>query len=222
MARILLVEDDDALARGLIKILNARGFSADHAEDGEHALAMAGDEPYIVIVLDIGLPDISGFEVLKTLRARGNKAPILILTARDGIQDRVSGLDSGADDYLLKPFEVDELVARLRALMRRPSGNPSPLIHIGALTVDRSNCTVTIDGAVIDLRRREWMLLESLVAQLGKVVSKERLSADIFNFEDSVSPNAIELYVGRLRRKLGPQAPSIRTVRGLGYIMENA
>jgi two-component system OmpR family response regulator len=222
VARILLVEDDDALARGLVKTLHARGFAVDHAEDGEQALMMVSDEPYAVMILDLGLPDVDGFEVLRALRNSANKIPVLILTARDQIHDRVIGLDLGADDYVLKPFDLDELSARLRALMRRPAGDPSPALQVGALSVDRSNCTATIEGAVLDLRRREWMLLESLVAQRGKVVSKERLSAEIFTFEDTVSPNVIELYIGRLRRKLGPKAPTIRTVRGLGYIMENA
>ena len=220
MARILLVEDDSALARGLVRTLQARGFSVDLAEEGEQGLMMAREEPYLVMILDLGLPELSGFEVLKALRSGGNKIPVLILTARHEIRDRVRGLDLGADDYLLKPFDVDELAARLRALMRRPAGDPAPLVQVGDLTVDRSKCTASIEGVALDLRRREWMLLESFVGQVGKVVSKQRLSAQLFNFEDDVSPNAIELYVGRLRRKLGPKAPKIRTLRGLGYMME--
>ncbi len=222
MARILLVEDDEALARGLVDILHAEGYAVDHAGDGEQALMMAADAPYALVTLDIGLPDMSGLDVLRRLRANGMEAPILMLTARDRVKDRVTGLDTGADDYLLKPFDPAELTARLRALLRRPVANPSPVIHIGRLAIDRARCSASVAGRAIDLRRREWMVLERLVSQLGRVISKERLSSEVFNYDDPVSPNVIELYVGRLRRKLGPLAPEIRTIRGLGYIMEGS
>ncbi|GMU67754.1 MAG: DNA-binding response regulator [Steroidobacteraceae bacterium] len=222
MARILLVEDDEALARGLAAILRGEGHSVDPAHDGESALAMARDEPYAVIMLDVNLPGMSGFDVLKALRARGCRAPILILTARDSLDDRVRGLDFGADDYLLKPFEPPELSARLRALLRRPAADPSPVIRVGKLEIDRSRCVIRVAGEPVDLRRREWVVLERLVIRVGKVVSKERLSAEVFGFDDIVAPNAIEVYIARLRRKLGPQGPVIRTMRGLGYVMEDA
>lgn len=221
MARILLVEDDEALARGLVAVLRGEGYSVDPAHDGESALAMAGDEPYAVITLDVNLPDMSGFDVLKSLRARGCRAPILMLTARDSLDDRVKGLDLGADDYLLKPFEPPELSARLRALLRRPAADPSPIIRVGDLEIDRSRCVIWVAGEQIDLRRREWVLLERLVVRVGKVVSKERLAAEVFGFDEVVAPNAIEVYIARLRRKLGLKGPSIRTMRGLGYVMEN-
>jgi two-component system response regulator TctD len=181
---------------------------------------MAADEPYAVITLDVGLPDMSGFEVLRRLRTGGCKVPILMLTARDAIEDRVEGLDLGADDYMLKPFEPKELTARLRALLRRPTGDPSPVIRVGKLEIDRSRGAAYIDGEPIDLRRREWVVLERLTARLGQVVTKERLAAEVFGYDEAVAPNAIEVYIARLRRKLEPNGPKIRTLRGLGYLME--
>jgi two-component system response regulator TctD len=219
IARILLVEDDAALARGLTAALKADGYSVDGATDGESALEMAADEPYALITLDVGLPDMSGFEVLKTLRSRKCKAPIIMLTAHDRLQDRVTGLDLGADDYMVKPFEPEELAARLRALLRRPLVDASPVIRIGLLEIDRSRCTARVNGEPIELRRREWVLLERLVVRVGKVVSKERLSAEVFGYDDIVAPNAIEVYIARLRRKLGPDGPAIKTMRGLGYVI---
>lgn len=220
MARILLVEDDPPLARGVAAILRKAGHAADLAEDGEEALAMAREEPYALIILDLGLPDMSGFEVLNRLRASGSKTPVLVLTARDAIEDRVAGLDHGADDYLLKPFEQTELEARIRALLRRSSGEASPLITIGGLVIDPARGTVTVNGRLIELRRREWAVLERLASRPGKVVSKERLNAEIFSYDEPVAPNAIEVYVARLRRKLEPDGPPIRTIRGLGYILD--
>ncbi|HXW10474.1 MAG TPA: response regulator transcription factor [Steroidobacteraceae bacterium] len=220
MARILLVEDDAALVRGLAAILRGEGYSVDVAPDGSSALALVRDEPFAVILLDVNLPGMSGFEVLRTLRARGCHAPILLLTARDALEDRVKGLDLGADDYMLKPFEPPELAARVRALMRRPAADPSPVIHVGNLEIDRSRCTIRVAGEQVELRRREWVLLERLAVRVGKVVSKERLATEMFGFDEVVAPNAIEVYVARLRRKLGPHGPAIRTMRGLGYVME--
>jgi two-component system OmpR family response regulator len=220
MARILLVEDDAALVRGLAAILRGEGYSVDTATDGTGALALVRDEPFAVILLDVNLPGLSGFEVLRTLRARGCHAPILMLTARDSLEDRVKGLDLGADDYLLKPFEPPELTARVRALMRRPAVDPSPVIRVGNLEIDRSRCVIRVDGEQVELRRREWVLLERLAVRVGKVVSKERLATEMFGFDEVVAPNAIEVYVARLRRKLGPHGPAIRTMRGLGYVME--
>ena len=220
MARILLVEDDAALSRGVIALLKAAGHAADAAEDGQTALMLAASEPYGMIILDIGLPDMSGFEVLKKLRARADRSPVLILTARDQVSDRVSGLDLGADDYLLKPFDGGELCARVRALLRRNHGDPSPLLTIGALTLDRSRAVAEIGGRALDLRRREWAVLDRLAARCGEIVPKERLISEIFSFDEAVAPNAIEVHIARLRRKLEPDGPAIRTVRGLGYMLE--
>jgi two-component system response regulator TctD len=221
LARILLVEDDPALLRGLVAMLRAGSYAVDTASDGASAVSMATQEPYAVVVLDVGLPDFSGFEVLKRLRERGRRMPILILTARDTVQDRVTGLDLGADDYILKPFEPTELEARIRALMRRSHGDPSPILTIGNLVIDRSLGTATVNGRPLDLRRREWAVLDRLVARAGKLVSKERLTDEVFGFDEPVAPNAIEVYVGRLRKKLEPDGPTIRTLRGLGYMLDD-
>lgn len=221
MARILLVEDDPALRRGLVATLRA-SYAVDEAADGSSALEFARGEPYALIILDVGLPDLSGFEVLKRLRQRGCKTPVLILTARDTVQDRVTGLDLGADDYLLKPFEPSELEARLRALLRRSQGDPSPVIKIGNLTIDRSLGRARVNDRLLDLRRREWAVLERLVARPGKLISKERLTSEVFGFDEPVAPNAIEVYVARLRKKLEPDGPLIRTLRGLGYMLDHS
>jgi two-component system response regulator TctD len=215
------VEDDHALSRGLVSALVAEGYSVDPAFDGASALMMAADEPYAVITLDVGLPDMSGFDVLRKLRARQCTVPILMLTARDAVGDRVEGLDLGADDYMLKPFDPKELSARLRALLRRPAGNPSPVIRIGALEIDRSRGAARMNGEPVELRRREWVVLERLTARLGQVVTKERLAAEVFGYDEAVAPNAIEVYIARLRKKLEPDGPKIRTLRGLGYLMED-
>lgn len=220
MARILLIEDDAALSRGLVAALTAEGYSVDPALDGASALMMASDEPYAIITLDVGLPDMSGFDVLKSLRAKGCHAPVLILTARDEIDDRVRGLDLGADDYLLKPFEPRELAARIRALLRRPQVDPAPVIRVGKLEFDRSHHVARIDGRDLDLRRREWVVLERLLSRIGQVVSKDRLASEVFGYDEPVAPNAIEVYIARLRKKLEPDGPTIRTLRGLGYLME--
>jgi two-component system response regulator TctD len=222
MARILLVEDDPALLRGLVSTLRADGYAVDTASDGAAAVSLGAAEPYAVIVLDVGLPDFSGFDVLKKLREKGCRMPILMLTARDTVQDRVMGLDLGADDYMLKPFEPSELEARIRALMRRSHGDPSPVLTIGNLVINRSLGTATVNGRQLELRRREWAVLERLVARAGKLVSKERLTDEVFGFDEPVAPNAIEVYVARLRKKLEPDGPVIRTLRGLGYMLDNS
>ncbi|WEK40022.1 MAG: response regulator transcription factor [Candidatus Brevundimonas colombiensis] len=220
MARILLVEDDTPLRRGLAASLKALGHAVDAAPDGKTAVEFARDHAYALIILDIGLPDVSGFDVLRDLRRGGSRTPILILTARDTVDDRVAGLDLGADDYLLKPFAPAELEARVRALVRRGQGEPSPLLVVGSLTLDRGAGVASVNGRGLDLRRREWAVLESLAVRSGKVVPRERLLADVFDYEDEIAPNALEVYIGRLRRKLEPDGPSIRTLRGLGYLLD--
>jgi two-component system response regulator TctD len=219
MARILLVEDDAALARGIFALLKAAGHAADGAKDGETALFLAETEPFSLLILDIGLPGMSGFEVIKSLRARGCKTPILVLTARDHIEDRVKGLDLGADDYLLKPFNASELGARVRALLRRDHGDPSPLLVIGNLKIDRTHGLAEVCGRPLHLRPREWAVLDRLTAKAGELVSKERLIAEVFSYDDAVAPNALEVHIARLRRKLEPDGPAIKTMRGLGYML---
>jgi len=220
MTRVLLVEDDEVLARGLLTLLRDSGYAVDHVTSGAGALELEPHEPYAIVILDIGLPDLSGFDVLKTLRRNGSKTPVLVLTARDALEDRVKGLDLGADDYLLKPFEPAELEARVRALVRRLQGGPSPVLSVGNLVYDRSSGEVRIDGRLIDLRRREIAVLSALVTRAGKVVPRERLAAEVFAYDDVVGPNALELYVARVRKKLQPDGPQIRALRGLGYMIE--
>ncbi|EQA98015.1 hypothetical protein L485_19930 [Sphingobium baderi LL03] len=218
--RIMLVEDDAALARGIASSLGSEGCSVDIVGSGEDALLIAPSEPYAAIILDLGLPDLDGIELLRRLRQSRVKTPILILTARDRIDDRVTGLDHGADDYMVKPFDPRELHSRVRALMRRAHGTPAPVLKLGALEFDRSSRTVLLEGVVVPLRARELAVLETLMTQPGRLVGKERLSASVFSFDDNVGINALEVYIGRLRRKLGDKGPAIRTVRGLGYMIE--
>ncbi|MBE7201632.1 MAG: response regulator [Parafilimonas terrae] len=217
--RVLVVEDDAALARGLVAALRQGGYAADHEADGADAVQLALSEPYSLIVLDLGLPGLPGFDVLKAIRAAGSTVPVMVLTARDAISDRVRGLDLGADDYLLKPFDLAEFEARVRALVRRGQAVPNPVLRCGTLELDRATGTVTLGGAPVALRRRELAVLTILMTRVGKPVPKERLSAEIFGFDEAVAPNALELYVARLRKKLQPDGPEIRTIRGLGYLL---
>ena len=168
----------------------------------------------------LGLPDGDGLDLLREWRKNGFKEPVLILSARDAVQDRVKGLDLGADDYLLKPFDASELGARVRALLRRDHGDPNPVVVIGNLTIDRARASAEVSGRPLQLRRREWAVLDRLTAKAGEVVSKERLIAEVFSYDDEVAPNALEVHIARLRRKLEPDGPAIRTMRGLGYMLK--
>jgi DNA-binding response OmpR family regulator len=218
--RILIVEDDAAMARGLAERLKLSGFAVDIESDGASAAQTALLEPYSLIILDINLPNVSGFEVLHKIRQGGSTVPVMILTARYAVDDKVSGLDLGADDYLSKPFDIAEFDARVRALVRRGQGLPNPTLICGPLAFDRAAGTITLSGKPLELRRREFAVLEVLMTRAGKLVSKERLIAEVFGFDEPVAPNAAELYVARVRQKLGPDGPRIRTVRGLGYLLE--
>lgn len=217
--RVLVVEDDPALARGLCAALRQGGYAVDHEADGAEAVQLALSEPYSLVVLDLGLPGLPGFEVLKAVRAAGSTVPVMVLTARDSVTDRVRGLDLGADDYLPKPFDLAEFEARVRALVRRGQAVPNPILRCGNLELDRTSGIVTLGGEPVSLRRRELAVLTILMTRAGKPVPKERLSAEVFGFDEAVAPNALELYVARLRKKLQPDGPEIRTIRGLGYLL---
>ncbi len=209
-----------AVARGILSLLRADGHAVDHVDSAEEALELVDLEPYDLLAVDLGLPGISGVDFVKCARARGNGASILILTARDAIEDRVRGLDAGADDYLAKPFDPAELGARVRALLRRHSSDVNPLVIVGNLVCDPAVNQANVGERVLDLRRREWAVLMALARKAGTVVARERLAAEVFDYDDPVGPNALEVYVARLRKKLQPSGPQIRTLRGLGYMME--
>lgn len=217
--RILLVEDDRQLADGITRALRQSGATVDWLTDGALADSVLATEPYDLAVLDLTLPGLDGLEVLRRLRVRGGRTPVLVLTARGELQQRVTGLDAGADDYLTKPFDLAELEARARALLRRGQGSVPPEIVHGRLAFDTVGRRVAVDGAAIELPRRELHVLEVLLNNPGRVVSKEQIANHIFGFDDEAGPNAIELYIHRLRKRLDTAA-SIRTVRGLGYILE--
>jgi two-component system, OmpR family, response regulator QseB len=218
--RILLVEDDKMIAEGVRKALRGEGFAVDWVQDGESALTAAGGEPYDLVLLDLGLPKRDGLDVLRAMRMRGLSMPVLILTARDAVADRVKGLDAGADDYLVKPFDLDELGARMRALVRRHSGRSESVIRHGSLTLDPAAHQVTLDGAPVPLSAREFALLEALLARPGAVLSKSQLEEKMYGWGEEIGSNTVEVYIHALRKKLG--ADFIRNVRGLGYMIAKA
>jgi two-component system OmpR family response regulator/two-component system response regulator TctD len=216
---ILLAEDDSIIADGLARSLRKSGYAVDHVMTGSDADAALLSQQFDLLILDLGLPKLSGIEVLKRLRTRKSPLPVLILTAQDGLEDRVRGLDAGADDYLTKPFALPELEARVRALTRRGTGNPTR-IEYGALAYDQSDRIVKISDQVVDLSARELGLLEVLLLRAGRLVSKEQLVDHLCSWGEEVSNNAIEVYVHRLRKKIESSGIKITTVRGLGYCLE--
>ena len=215
--RVLIVEDDPLLGDALAAGLKQRGFEADWVQDGRDAQAAIRVEPFAAVVLDLGLPGLGGLELLRGERARGNKVPVLILTARDAVQDRIAGLDSGADDYVVKPTDLDELAARLRALVRRSKGEPAPVLQIGQVVLDPAARMVTLDGQAMDLPPREFTLLQELMLNAGRVLSREQLEERMYRWGDEVESNAVEVHVHHLRRKLGAEV--VKTIRGVGYMM---
>lgn len=217
--RILVVEDDADLGDALLRQLRREGHAVDWQRHGDGADDVLRYQEYDLLVLDIGLPGKSGFEVLQALRKRNDRTPVLMLTARANIEDRVSALDVGADDYLAKPFDFRELYARCRALMRRSQGIASGTTTIGRLVFDRGARVVRIGDVQLSLPNREFRLLEIFIGNLGKALNKEQIASQLFDFDDEAGDNAIELYVGRLRKKLG-DVLIIRTVRGAGYVAE--
>ena len=218
--RILVVEDDAILADGLAHALRSRGYAVDCLSTGADADRALTDGEYDLVVLDIELPLLDGFEVLKRLRKRKASTPVLVLTARDSVHDRIHGLDSGADDYLTKPFEMGELEARIRALVRRAQGAADNQIELGRLVLDTKGRRAFVDGANVELSARELAVLEILAGRAGRVVSKDALMSSLYQWDEDPSTNAIEIYVHRLRKKLGDCGINIRTIRGLGYLLE--
>lgn len=216
--RCLIVEDDEAIARDLGMALSASGFLTERAADGEEAWFRGGTEDYDLVVLDLGLPRLDGLSVLKRWRSEGRDMPVLILTARGSWHERVTGIDSGADDYLPKPFRMEELVARARALVRRASGRLNPLQEIGALVLDTNRQTVSVSDRPLQVTALEFRLLAYLVLQAGRVVPPTELLEHLYGDDDSRDVNAVEALIARLRRKTGPGI--ICTRRGFGYFLE--
>jgi len=218
--RILIAEDDPVLADGLSRSLRSAGYAVDTVADGESADSALTAQGYDLLILDLGMPRLAGLDVLRRLRGRGSALPVLILTAADSVEQRVRGLDLGADDYMVKPFALSELEARVRALTRRAAGSPQNLLRHGPLTLDRAGRIAAIEQTPLDLSAREIGLLEILLQRAGRLVSKEQLVDHLCEWGEEVSNNAIEVYVHRLRRKLEPGGVRIATVRGLGYCLE--
>ncbi|HEX7382512.1 MAG TPA: response regulator transcription factor [Nevskiaceae bacterium] len=215
--RILLAEDDHELGQALADGLRHLGHAVDWVEDGRSAAEALRNAPYAAAVLDWNLPHVSGVEVIRALRGRGDRTPVLLLTARDALDDRVRGLDSGADDYVVKPVHLDELAARMRALLRRADGSAAPLQHVGPLTVDPVARRAELAGRDLELSAREYALLEALAARPGHALSRSQLEERLYGWGEEVASNAVEVHVHHLRRKLG--AEWIRTVRGIGYAL---
>ena len=217
--RILIIEDNPTLADGLKQVLVQAGFAVDTLADGAQGQALLRQQLYDLLLLDLGLPGVDGRSILKQLRQQGQDLPVLIISARDQLDQRIEGLDLGADDYLCKPFELEEVLARVRALLRRSQQQANNLIRHGTLELDTRAQTLSLDGVPVDLHRRELAVLEYLLANTGRVVSKEQIAERISSFDDDVSSTAIETYVSRLRKKL-KGALTLKTIRGLGYLLE--
>lgn len=215
--RLLVVEDDPDLNRQLVTALGDAGYAVDTATDGEEGHFLGDTEPYDAVILDIGLPVMDGVSVLENWRRDGRKMPVLILTARDRWSDKVAGFDAGADDYVAKPFHMEEVLARVRALLRRASGNASSEMNCGQLALDTSSARVTVDGAAIKLTSLEFRLLSYMMHHKGKVISRTELVEHLYDQDFDRDSNTIEVFVGRLRKKLGIDV--LKTVRGLGYCL---
>lgn len=215
--RLLLVEDTEELAQSVLRFLQSEGHAVDHAPDLATAAAALAVAEYACVILDLGLPDGSGLDLLRAARRAGDRTPMLIATARDQISDRIAGLDAGADDYVVKPFDLRELSARIRAHARRAQGQPEVRVAVSGLDVDRAAARVWKDGAEIRLTSREWAVFDALVGARGRVVSKAVLEDVLGSFDAAIEGNAVEVYVSRLRGKLG--AAVIETRRGLGYVL---
>ncbi|WP_237044799.1 response regulator [Aquipseudomonas alcaligenes] len=216
--RLLLVEDDKALGEGLRLGLRQEGYTVDWLEDGASALHALLSEDFDLLVLDLGLPRMSGLQVLRELRRSGSALPVLILTARDATEDRIAGLDAGADDYLVKPFDLDELKARLRALLRRSAGRAELRIEHSGVSLDPSSQQVSYQGKPVPMTPKEYLLLHELLSQPGKVLTRERLAQLLYGWDEEAESNTLEVHIHHLRKKLF--SGLIRTVRGVGYLVE--
>lgn len=215
--RILLAEDDPHLGDGLTVGLRQDGYAVDWVRDGVAADLALASEDFDLLVLDLGLPRLSGMEVLARLRGRGKTLPVLILTARDATGDKIAGLDAGADDYVVKPVDLDELAARVRALSRRVAGRALPVLRVGELSLDPATHQVTLAGKPVELPQREYSLLQTLMENCGRAMTRAQLEASLYGWRDEPDSNALEVHVHHLRKKLG--AERIRTLRGVGYMM---
>jgi len=215
--RLLLVEDDTMIGEAVLDLLRAEHYAVDWVRDGEMAGTAARSLQYDLVLLDLGLPRRDGLEVLRELRARKDRVPVLIATARDSVQQRVQGLDAGADDYILKPYDMDELLARIRALQRRASGRAEPVYEHMGVSINTATREVSAQGKPVVLSAREWAVLEPLIARPGLVLSREQLEEKLYGWKDDVSSNAVEVYIHGVRKKLG--AGLIVNVRGVGYMV---
>ncbi|WP_439586302.1 response regulator [Hydrogenophaga sp.] len=218
--RLLLVEDDTMIGEAVLDLLRAEHYAVDWVRDGEMATTAAKSLDYDLILLDLGLPRRDGLEVLRDLRARKDRVPVLIATARDSVQQRVEGLDAGADDYILKPYDMDELLARIRALLRRAAGRAEPVYEHMGVSINTATREVSANGQPVVLSAREWAVLEPLIARPGLVLSREQLEEKLYGWKDDVSSNAVEVYIHGVRKKLG--AGLIINVRGVGYMVPKA
>ena len=216
--RLLLVEDDNALGAGVRSGLRQEGYTIDWLTDGASALHALQNEDFDLAILDLGLPRMDGIQVLQQLRARGSTLPVLVLTARDATEDRILGLDAGADDYLVKPFDLNELKARLRALLRRSAGRPQTLIEHAGVVLDPVNQQVSYLGNPVSLTPKEYQLLHELLSQAGKVLTRERLLQTLYGWDEEAESNTLEVHIHHLRKKLFSEL--IRTVRGIGYLVD--
>jgi DNA-binding response OmpR family regulator len=218
--RILLVEDNQVLSEGLSALLRGSGYAVDVVSDGASADAAIAAENFDLVILDLNLPEMDGIEVLRSMRSRQDKAAVLILTARGTPEEKVKGLDLGADDYMIKPFDITEFEARVRVLLRRNAGLRSSALSFGKVLFDLTSRTFSADGRPLDIPAREVALLEVLFMRAGKVVAKEAIVQSLTGFDDEISGNAIEQYVSRLRKRLAPHGLTVKTARGIGYYLE--
>ncbi|NNM64328.1 MAG: response regulator transcription factor [Burkholderiales bacterium] len=215
--RLLLVEDDAMIGESVLDALRGDGYAVDWVRDGQMADAAWSTEHYDLVLLDLGLPRLDGLQVLKKARARHDRTPVLIATARDAVQARIAGLDAGADDYVLKPYDLDELQARIRALLRRAAGRAEPVFEHGPVRLNPATHEATFEAQPVSLSQREWAVLEALIARPGIILSRTQLEEKLYSWKDEISSNAVEVYVHSLRKKLG--ADFIRNIRGMGYVI---